>query len=715
MSLRHLETRPTPTDCRADSRLEIWQAADKRFFVLVQKGRFSDICFDHGRLLAEEIEDGVFPEILATIAHDVDANRATETGFADKILGAFFNRLSRDVLRSCSDEFRRGVEALGAGCLAGMPSPLFDATAVEHACVAIDTGNVATGFDRLRTYRRLSRSYGRWRNYALEAWMTHRWGRIYGDAEGGDVHDDVPLAAWLDGAHGAGGMRRAGMGCTGFWAAPALTEDGRGLHARNFDSAFFSWNRYPVLSLIDETAGNPNWQRYAAVGTAGLTYSGGISGMNEAGIAASLHQMSTVNFTAGDGSGDFDVAPYVQQRILREARSLEEAVEIARGRKHFASWTILLSHAPSGQALRIEMNGGEDARGTQVQRVEAGPQADRLIQTNHFLSDALMERHRFFEDAHFTKTVGKWTETRARFATATAQLATAIEEQALGTRRALDILADHSDDSAGGEQRSFGRTICKSYSVMSSIARASADRAEAADEIWFTIGERLPGPHSTLVGFRIDWSKLSAAPEDAHSAATVPPEFLAAMEAYVDAFATYERPRQPDGDYFRRRPTAVEMQKIRRVAIAALDRAVDLCDAAEVTEPTFRYIRARLCHEAALALPDKIDLELLERAARDWTWLRELTAGGAVAMTDWEQALIFILSAATEAAREERAEAAPGELLERGRSLLERVAQDLFDPAAPHQDIKSWRKVVAAIDSEGADAELPDIDFVTIE
>ena len=105
----------------------------------------------------------------------------------------------------------------------------------------------------------------------------------------------------------------------------------------------------------------------------------------------------------------------------------------------------------------------------------------------------------------------------------------------------------------------------------------------------------------------------------------------------------------------------------------------------------------------------------LERAARDWAWLRELTVGGTVAMTDWERALIFILSAATEAAREERAEVAPEALLEKGRSLLDRVAKDLFDPAAPHQDIKSWRKTTAAIDSDGADAELPDIDFVTIE
>jgi hypothetical protein len=32
-----------------------------------------------------------------------------------------------------------------------------------------------------------------------------------------------------------------------------------------------------------------------------------------------------------------------------------------------------------------------------------------------------------------------------------------------------------------------------------------------------------------------------------------------------------------------------------------------------------------------------------------------------------------------------------------------------------HQDIKSWRKVAAAIEADAADAELPGIDFVTVE
>lgn len=725
MAPRHLDTRPTPADCRADSRLERWEAAGKPFFVLAQRGRYRDICYDHGRLLARELEEGVFPEILATIAHDVDASRDLPAGRLDRILGAFFNRMSRDVLRSCSDEFRHGVEALEAGYYAGVPNPLFGGNAVEHACVAIDTGNIATGFDRIQAYRILSKRFGYWMNYATDAWAREDWGRTYADSAEAAPFEAVPLADWLAHAR-SGARRRAGMGCTGFWAAPAQTADGLGLHARNFDGAFFDWNNHPVLSLIDERPDNADYQRYAAVGTAGLIYPGGINGMNEAGIAVSLHQMSTVNFTTGDGDGAYDLAPFVQQRILRQARTLDEAVDIVRDRRHFASWTILVSHAPSGKALRIELNGRETTASAHARvfgdpyedTVVASEPAERMVQTNHFLAEALRERHDFFRDAHFTKTVGKWMETRARMATAEARLADAAGADALDTPRALGILADHSDHAAGGAPRSFGRTICKAYSLVSSIMRASPDRSSPADEIWFTVGSAdgtTPGPHTPLVGFGIDWAGRTVAPKGQHSGETVSAGRLKAMQAYVAAFRAYERPRGPDGALFRRKPTDGEMQKVRQVALAAMDEAVAAAEADGLADPAFRYIRARLRHETALAPGEPERARWLEAAAQDWTWLRDLAGDGGTAMTDWERALIFLLSAATEAAREPDDRNELDSFLETGREYLEKVAADSFGGGPVHQDIKSWRKRAAAIDADGPDADLPGIDFVTVE
>lgn len=716
MSLTHVEDRPTPADCRADSRLQIWEAGGKRFFVLTQKGRFADLCYDHGRMLAKEIEDGVFPEILATIAHDVDASPNLETGAMDSIQGAFFNRLSKDVLESSSQEFRDGVAALAQGCLSQLSNPMFNEAAVEHACVAIDTGNIATGFNHLVANVSGAKRTGHWLQYAVLANIFEESGRSYDEID--DDEDEVKnnTAALRNRMRNARGRRRAGMGCTGLWSAPGLAADGRGLHARNFDGAFFAWNRYPVLHLIDETPENASWQRYAAVGTAGLVYPGGISGVNEAGIAVSLHQMSTVNFTAGDGSGDFDVAPYVQQRMLREAKSLDDAVDIARSRNHFASWTILVSHAPSGKALRVELNGArDDDSGDHINKVEASAASERMVQSNHFLSEALKERHNLLNDAHFTKTVGKWMETRARLATADKHLAEAAAAGEITTKWALNTLANHNDESLDGDRRSFGRTICKAYSLMGSIARASADRADPDDEIWFTLGDRMPGPHSTLVGFAIDWQALSFAPVGTHVADTVPPAVLSSMDDYIEAFSSHDRPRRPNGDYVRRRPTDSEMQNIRRLAIADLDNAIETLDDASVVDPVYRYVRARLCHDTAMAIRQDVQTEFLQRAAEDWAWLRDKADGNDVAMTDWERALIYILSAATKAAQNPNDVTAHEEFLETGRTLLEGVAHSLFGGGSVHHDIKVWRKVIAAIDAEGGFADLPSIDWVTVE
>ena len=725
MSPRLIETRDTPADCRANSRLEVWEGGGKQFFVLAQRGRFRDICYDHGRLLAAELEDGVFPEILATIATDVDASASLESGTLDRLQGAFFNRLSEDLLQSSSDEFRRGVEALETGYRRARPAPRFGGKAVQHACVAIDTGNVATGFTRLQKYRVLSRQFGHWMNYATTALTDTAAGRSYTDTRSESPYETVDLANWLARRPGTVG-RRAGMGCTGFWAAPGLSADGLGLHARNFDGAFFDWNKYPVLYLIDEREENPDYLRYAAVGTAGLIYPGGINGMNEAGIAVSLHQMSTVNFTVGDGSGAYDVAPYVQQRILREARTLDEAVEIARSRRHFASWTILVSHAPSGQALRIEINGAEEMAGeferlfgdTYVEKIAASEPADWMVQTNHFLADQLKERHVFLKDAHFTSSVGKWLETRARMTTAQARLKAATDAGTLDTPSALALLADHQDAAAGDAKRSFGRTICKAYSLMSSIMRADPNRTPGKDELWVTLGgddTLTPGPHTPLAGFAIDWDGLGVSAKGLETASTVSAAEMTAMRAYASAMQAYDRPRQPDGQMFRRQPTRGELRKIRAVALAELDRAVAAAEEAGWQDPAFRYIRARLRHEAGVLSAGTERTRLLNGAAADWTVLRGWAVDGKVAMADWERALVFLLSAATAAAAGDDGPGDGAAWLQTGRGYLEAVATAEFEDGRVHQDIKAWRKVAASIDADGPDAELPGIDFVTVE
>ncbi|MEL6337950.1 MAG: carcinine hydrolase/isopenicillin-N N-acyltransferase family protein, partial [Pseudomonadota bacterium] len=507
----------------------------------------------------------------------------------------------------------------------------------------------------------------------------------------------------------------AGMGCTGFFASADGTADGKALHARTFDGAFFAWNEAPVLHLIDERDTNGAWHPYVATGTAGLIYPGGISGLNDAGIACSLHQMSTVNYaTDRRGEGGYDVAPFVQQRILREAGSLDEAVAIAEGARHFASWAIVVSEARTGKALRIEINGREDENGHYDGKVVASTAEPSLVQTNHFLLDGMTETLDFWDDAHFTKTVGKWLETRARRATVTGRLAQLTDNALLDTEEALGLMANHDDAAVGGARRSFGRTVCKAYGLMGSIARTTADRAAGGDAIWFTIGDRLPGPHAAMAGFAIDWSTGSLSPAGDAAAQTVPQPYRAAMEAYVAAFRAYARPTL-GGRYLGRRPTEEEMHAIRRNALGHLDRAVDLAEGAGIMDPAFRYIRARLNHEAGRHETGAERTAFLNAAARDWAHLRGLADSHAVPMHAWERALVFLLSAATDHARDAGTEAERDAMIARGRAEIDTVAAAEFPGGQLHQDIKDWRKVAATIAAEGDTDSLPPIDWVTVE
>ena len=700
--VRKIDTRRLgPGQGRADSTLDWYEAAGRRFFVLAQRGRFQDNCYDHGRLLAHELEDGVFPEAIDTIRVDTDA----KADWLDTVFDAIYGRINAEVEASCSAEFRQGITAVGQGYFDGLVDPEFSAADVTAACLAIDVGNIATGFTR-RLKKYLAPENRETFEYAIGAILRHRRGR-YGA--------NVRTAAAVNPGRVAGALEaqarrrlRVGMGCTGFAVAPGLCADGRGLHARNFDGAFFNWNECPGLFLIDETPANPAFHRYAAVATAGLVYPGGISGMNERGIAASLHQMSTVNYTPGGGDGLHEIAPYTQQRVLREAGTLDEAVDLVRSIRHFASWTIVVSDARSGRALRIELNGRDDERGRYAGRVEASDPAPWIAQSNHFLSDVLAERNRFFEDAHFTPTLGKWLETRARREIVEWRLGDAVSGGEVDTDLALNLLASHHDATVGKARRSFGRTICKSYSLTSTIVRADPNRARADDAVWFTIGERSPGPHSTLVGFAIDWRALAARPvaeRPERRAQSVSAPFAEALGAYCEAFRTVWRP-VIEGHYLGRAATPEEEIRLRDAAIGHLDRAVRLVEGEGEVDPGFRYIRARLLHGA----------RRFADARRDWALLRGLidSPSPAARLLDYEGALVLILSGATEAALGD--DAAAGVALDRGAALLDRVEKRLFPGGArPHQHLAELRKVVAAIRADGAEAELPPIDWVTVE
>ncbi len=678
-------------DGRADSELRWAEIAGKRVFILRQKGNFADISYDHGRLLAKEVESGVFPEIVDTIQTGTD----TPSDVADWVLSAVYRRMSDDVFDACSDEFRAAIKSLGDGMFDGLDNPRFTPEDVRDALVAIDVGNLGDGLAR-RMQKPLASEVSETIFYVLGAARRYRR-RAPADA-GDALADKASLGKGMQRL--ASPTRRVGFGCTATGAAPALTEDGFGLHARNFDGAFFSWNKFPGLFLIDERETNSAWHRYAAIGTAGLIYSGGISGMNDAGIAASIHQMSTVNYDTGRPGRGYAVAPYLQQRILREAGSLDEAEAVLADAKHFASWTIVVSDAKTGQSARFEINGGAQ----KVVRTDLGQQFE---QSNHFIAAEMAEHNDFFEDLHFTPTFGKWLETRARISTVKSAFAKGRNAGRIGTDWAIDLLANHADGALDGAPRSFGRTICKAYGLMGSVARADPNRTRASDQLWMSVGDRLPGPHGHFAGFAIDWEALSVAPvadRPVRTCGTVSDETSAALADYVAGFEATSRPKDADGAFLGRDPTEAEARAHTKTAYGLINEASRKVEDAGETDIAFRYAGARLGHA----------LGRFDDAAHDWEFLRGLAGRPGFPLHPFEGALIEILSAATEFARGKDAEART--LLQSGKTALDGVRRMYFPAGTKaHADLDAWAKVVEDLEANGAAAELPEFEFVTVE
>lgn len=133
-------------------------------------------------------------------------------------------------------------------------------------------------------------------------------------------------------------------GCSGFIVGADSAKGGELIQTRNMDGDVVdSWNQDPTLYLIKEP-GEGNYP-FVATATAGLAYPGGVSGFNTQGISVSIHEMSTVNYKLFQSDRKTDIAPYVLQKILRNAGSIDDAVKIVKsyqeGSKvlHLAAWT----------------------------------------------------------------------------------------------------------------------------------------------------------------------------------------------------------------------------------------------------------------------------------------------------------------------------------------------------------------------------------------
>jgi hypothetical protein len=708
---------------RADSALDRLTVGGKPFFVLRQRGRFADIAYDHGRLLAREIEEGVFPEILSAIDRGTDLGSRLKSGVA----AALFRGLSNRLVEGVSNEFREAIGAVADGYCDGLPNAKFSRQQVIDAVVAIELDNLADGIQRrlaLPSVQARAAAIAE----AIELCMPHANPEVQTLLAG--PHDSAAQHLADASASLAHQDHRTGIACTGFSLPGSRTADGRHLHARNLDADLYNWNVASTLFLIDETDGHSGWHRYVACGTAGLIYPGGISGLNDAGIAVSLHQLSTTRYRVRLSAGQGDIAPFVQQRVLREAGSLEEAVEIVRASQPFSAWVIFCSDAANGRARRIEFNG-------EAFRITAAVE-EPIGQTNHFMHPDLVEHLFDDRDAHFTPTFGKWLETRSRLAMVEQALATGA---ARDTDSAIDLLASGRDgqllelvqrrglDPANiGVERSFGRVPRKAYGQLGSVVRGDPARRPGLDETWMTIGDRLPACQSVYLGWRIDWAGFALTPvadrplrrtrqfEDTGRA-----NWEASFETYRAARVAFARPRDAAGALLSHAPDDAQRLRDTARAEALLSTAIEQAAADRIVEVPYYYLRARIRHQ----------LGRYDAARQDWDVLRAIGGDPALSgalpvgsprvrpvLHEYEAALTLALSVTTEdRLRSDWRWEGRAARLEEAQTLLAGLQDRLFGAGQPaHPDLLAWLARIASMSNDdSAKVELPEPNFVTVE
>ncbi len=433
----------------------------KAFFTFKATGTAEEIQYAHGYLLAEEIHHGSIEEMLAYFAREEAA-----LGDVKWIFSALKECQMKRLKSSVSQEFMKNIAALARGYADGMKSkglePVYTEEDFFFTLLGIEVGNVLGGIAQdqsTKPMRALSKVIGQCGIRVAGAGLKRLLSRFKKEP----AHDRK-------------------MGCVGLVAPDAVTGQGL-IHGRNLDQTplMKSWSKAPVIYLVHEEGRIP----YVAAGTAGLIYPGGISGFNQHGLAVSLHQMNTTRWDTSHKEGSAEVVPYLLQRILREAKTIDEAFALIQKTNVFSSWTIFISDSKTQEVASIEVS--------TKRKVIARRRKNQIMgQSNHYIDPGMQK-------VNFHYNFAAYLETQSRLY----QMEKVLTEGSgkIDVDWAMNALASHNDYFEG--ERSFGRVAVKLSNIMTSIAHPSRG------EFWMTVGDKKPAAHSWYVGTKVDFDQMN--------------------------------------------------------------------------------------------------------------------------------------------------------------------------------------------------------------
>jgi len=231
--------------------------------------------------------------------------------------------------------------------------------------------------------------------------------------------------------------------CTDFAIPPAKTLTGGFIIGRNTDYSLNGYfDKYPTIIYYNPTDGA---QPYMSITSAGV-HTAGVVGYNQSGIFLGVHTIPTWD-TSMQGFPVFDVG----QKVLREAKSFDDAVTILRAHLPGAGWTYTLVSTRENRSAAIEVTNSKLSI-----RETTG---DHHIQSNHFISKSMLSRN-----LDINATINE--DTRARY-NRTQDLLTSLDHPA-DASAAVRILADKTDPLTN-KISGIGNVIATHMTVTSSV------------------------------------------------------------------------------------------------------------------------------------------------------------------------------------------------------------------------------------------------------
>jgi hypothetical protein len=337
MPCRSVGTRVDTSTKAFAERIDCETSSGKLVHLLKLRGTYQENAYNQGFLLARESKRGLLTVLPHFIDHELGGDRTAR---------ALYSCLSHRVRRSAVAELVRGNEELIRGVRDGLGFQSYeeaelDPEVLQNAVMAVDTGIVLEGLKRrLQEANPLEKAA----ILADVASCLLKGHALNGhDSPVGQDEIERTIRKLSD------GFAQLSEG-TGFVVPSVFSASHSLIHARNLDGEMMeAFAAEPTLYLVAEAGridSGPHkgsaFHRFVSMGVAGMPYTGGISGFNDAGISVSIHEMQTTHYRTVHKAGTAEVGPYLQHRILREASSIDEAYEIVQRSGRVGAWSIFI-------------------------------------------------------------------------------------------------------------------------------------------------------------------------------------------------------------------------------------------------------------------------------------------------------------------------------------------------------------------------------------